>query len=103
MKVLVTGGAGYIGSHVVLNLLDKGYKVSIIDNLSTGHPSLIHPKADFIECNISDIKKIESLIKKNNFDAIMHFAGYIQVEESVKFPKKYFSNNSENSKILFCL
>ena len=101
MNVLVTGGAGYIGSHVVLNLLDKGYKVSVIDNLSTGHISLIHKNADFIECNINDTSKIESLIKKNNFDAIMHFAGFIQVEESVKFPKKYFINNSENSKILF--
>ena len=101
MKVLVTGGAGYIGSHVVLNLLDQGYKVSVIDNLSTGHISLIHQKADFIECNINETEKIESLIKKNNFDAIMHFAGYIQVEESIKFPKKYFSNNSKNSQIFF--
>ena len=101
MRVLVTGGAGYIGSHVALNLLDQGYEVSVVDNLSTGNINLIPKKTDFIECNINDTEKMETLIKKKKFDAIMHFAGYIQVEESVKFPKKYFENNTENSKKLF--
>ena len=101
MHLLVTGGAGYIGSHVANNLLDLGHKVFIIDDLSTGNKKLIPQKANFEQCNIRDEKKIENIIKKNNFDAIMHFAGFIKVEESVKFPDKYFINNSENSKILF--
>ena len=101
MHLLVTGGAGYIGSHVANNLLDLGHKVFIIDDLSTGNKKLIPQKANFEQCNIRDEKKIENIIKKNNFDAIMHFAGFIKVEESVKLPDKYFINNSENSKILF--
>tara|TARA_B100000029_G_scaffold489313_1_gene546947 strand:- start:858 stop:1844 length:987 start_codon:yes stop_codon:yes gene_type:complete len=101
MHLLVTGGAGYIGSHVANNLLDLGHKVFIIDDLSTGNKKLIPQKANFEQCNISDEKKLENIIKKNNFDAIMHFAGFIKVEESVKFPYKYFTNNFENSKKLF--
>ena len=101
MHLLVTGGAGYIGSHVANNLLDLGHKVFIIDDLSTGNKKLIPQKANFEQCNISDEKKLENIIKKNNFDAIMHFAGFIKVEESVKFPDKYFTNNFENSKKLF--
>ncbi len=101
MHLLVTGGAGYIGSHVANNLLDLGHKVFIVDDLSTGNKKLIPQKANFEQCNISDEKKLENIIKKNNFDAIMHFAGFIKVEESVKFPDKYFTNNFENSKKLF--
>ena len=101
MKILLTGGAGYIGSHVALALLDNGHKVTIIDNLSTGNKNLLPPNAEFIECDIQDEIIITNLLKKETFDILMHFAGYIQVEESVKNPKKYFKNNTENAEILF--
>jgi len=101
MHILLTGGAGYIGSHVCLNLLEAGYKVTVIDNLSTGHRQLIPKKANLIETNINDTKTLSNLLKNNTFDALMHFAGYIKVEESVKYPKKYYENNTKNSEILF--
>ena len=100
MKILLTGGAGYIGSHTSLALLDAGHKVTIIDNLSTGNKKLIPSNASFINCNINDVERISNLLNKQKFDALFHFAGYIQVEESTKFPEKYFNNNTENSKIL---
>ena len=101
MKILLTGGAGYIGSHVALNLLDEGHEVTIIDNLITGNKELIPKKTTFIECNINDVKIISNLLRNEKFDVLMHFAGYIKVEESVANPRKYFDNNTENAKILF--
>lgn len=101
MKILLTGGAGYIGSHTSLCLLDNGHQVTIIDNLSTGNKRLIPFNANFVECNIEDKKIIANLLQKEKFDVLMHFAGYIQVEESVSNPEKYFKNNTENAKILF--
>ena len=101
MTILITGGAGYIGSHVALNLIDAGYKVTIIDDLSTGNKNLIPNNAEFIKCNINELEKIDSLLKKKKFSAIMHFAGFVSTEESIKFPKKYFKNNTNNSEKLF--
>ena len=101
MNILLTGGAGYIGSHVAINLLDAGYKVTIIDDLSTGHQQLIPKKANFIKANINDVNILDTILTKNKFDILMHFAGFIQVEESVKNPKKYFKNNTDNAKRLF--
>ena len=101
MNILLTGGAGYIGSHASHSLLDNGHQVTIIDNLITGNKDLIPSKADFIKCNIADRLIITNLLQKKKFDILMHFAGYIQVEESVKNPEKYFNNNTENAKILF--
>jgi UDP-glucose 4-epimerase len=101
MKILLTGGAGYIGSHTSLALLDAGHQITIIDDLSTGNKKLIPPNASFVECNINDTSTVSKLIQKKKFDALMHFAGFIQVEESVRNPKKYFNNNTENAKILF--
>ena len=101
MNILLTGGAGYIGSHVAINLLDAGYKVTIIDDLSTGHQQLIPKKANFIKANINDVNILDTILTKNKFDILMHFAGFIQVEESVKNPKKYFLNNTTNAKVLF--
>lgn len=101
MNILLTGGAGYIGSHVAINLLDAGYKVTIIDDLSTGHQQLIPKKANFIKANINDVNILDTILTKNKFDILMHFAGFIQVEESVKNPKKYFLNNTNNAKVLF--
>jgi len=101
MNILLTGGAGYIGSHVAINLLDTGYKVTIIDDLSTGHQQLIPKKANFIKTNINNVNILDTILTKNKFDILMHFAGFIQVEESVKNPKKYFLNNTNNAKVLF--
>jgi len=101
MNILLTGGAGYIGSHVSLALLERKHKVTIIDDLSTGNKNLIPVDADFIKCDISDNKTITNLLKNNNYNALLHFAGYIKVEESVKNPKKYFDNNTKKSQILF--
>ena len=100
-KILITGGAGYIGSKLATELLNCNYKVTVIDDLSTGNENLIPAKSEFVNCNINESEKIENLIKKKKIDAIMHFAGFIKVDESVEFPKKYFENNTKNSKILF--
>ena len=80
MNFLLTGGAGYIGSHAALSLLDAGHSVHIIDDLSTGNKSLIPKNAFFTKCNINDEEVISELIKSNSFDLLMHFAGFIQVE-----------------------
>jgi len=101
MKILLTGGAGYIGSHVSLALLDAGHHVTIIDDLSTGNKKLIPSYASFVKCNINDTTTVAELIQKKMFDALMHFAGFVQIEESIRNPKKYFDNNTENAKILF--
>tara|TARA_Y100000590_G_scaffold83520_2_gene93122 strand:+ start:3177 stop:4148 length:972 start_codon:yes stop_codon:yes gene_type:complete len=101
MKILVTGGAGYIGSHISLNLLDQGHEVTVIDNLSTGNISLVSNKAEFIKCEISDEKKIESILKQKKYDALIHCAAFIQVEESINHPEKYYNNNTMKSKKLF--
>ena len=101
MNVLLTGGAGYIGSHAALSLLDSGHDVHIIDNLSTGNEKLIPNNAKFTNCNINDEKIISDLIQSNRFELLMHFAGFIQVEESVRYPDKYFENNTDNAIKLF--
>ena len=98
-NILLTGGAGYIGSHVANYLLDRGLKVTIIDNLSTGHKKLIPKKVKFYNCDIANTKKVAEIIKKNSFDVVMHFAGVIRVDESIKNPKKYNFINYEKGKI----
>ena len=101
MKILLTGGAGYIGSHAALSLIDSGHEVHIIDDLSTGNEILIPKNAEFTKCNISNQELISKILRSDKFDLLMHFAGFIQVEESVKYPEKYFQNNTENSINLF--
>ena len=96
---LLTGGAGYIGSHVAHMLIDKGHKVTIIDSLITGSKKLIPNKANFVQCDISNIKKITQIIKSNDFDIVLHFAGLVKVDESIKFPKKYDDYNYKKAKI----
>ena len=83
-NILVTGGAGYIGSHVCNLLLDKKNEVIVVDNLVTGNKNLIPKKAKLVISDINDEKKIENLIiKKEKFDLVMHFAGLIRVDESL--------------------
>ena len=97
-NILLTGGAGYIGSHVANLLLDEGLNVSIIDNLITGNKKLIPSKANFYNCDIDDVNRVQKIIKKNEFDIVMHFAGLIRVDESVKLPKKYHLYNYQKAK-----
>ena len=99
MRILITGGAGYIGSHVCNLLLDKGFKVTVIDNLITGNKELVPKKAKLIIADIADEKKIEDVIVNEKFDLVMHFAGLIRVDESVKEPEKYNEFNFEKAKI----
>ena len=80
MKILLTGGAGYIGSHVSHLLIDNGFEVTIIDSLITGHKELIPKKAKFENCDIANDKKITEIINRDKFDLVMHFAGLIRVE-----------------------
>ena len=95
-KVLVTGGAGYIGSACSEYLLDHGYDVTIFDGLLTGHRQAVDPRAKFILGNLSDREKIKSVCREGKFDAVMHFAAFSLVGESMKDPSKYFRNNIAN-------
>jgi len=99
LNVLLTGGAGYIGSHVALLLIDKGHSVTIIDSLITGNKKLVPKKAKFFICDIGDKIKVSKIIKQQKFDLVMHFAGLVRVDESVKKPKKYLNFNFEKTKI----
>ena len=98
--ILVTGGAGYIGSHAVLALVDSGWPVVVVDNLTTGFRWAVHEKAAFVEGNIGDVAFMESVIAQHGVKGIMHFAGSIIVPESVENPLKYYSNNTANSRAL---
>ena len=98
--VLVTGGAGYIGSHAVLALLDAGWRVVVIDNLSTGFRWAVPEAATFVQGDIADQSLIAGLIEEHGIGAIIHFAGSIVVPESVSDPLKYYENNTVKSRSL---
>ncbi len=96
MKILVTGGAGYIGSHMVCALGEKGHEVVVYDNLSTGHrDSVLFGR--LVVADLSDKHALETLFEKEGFDAVIHFAAHIIVEESVQEPVKYYRNNFANA------
>ena len=101
MKILLTGGAGYIGSHVLLSIIENKHEVVVIDDLSTGNKNLIPDNVKFINSNINNAEKISNVLMKENFDLLLHFAGFIKVEESVQNPDKYFKNNTDNAIELF--
>jgi UDP-glucose 4-epimerase len=100
MAVLVTGGAGYIGSHMVLNLADSGEDVIVLDNLVTGFDWAIDGRAKFEPGNAGDTELVLSLIQKHGITEIIHFAGSIVVPESVTNPLKYYANNTATSRNL---
>jgi len=100
MTVLVTGGAGYIGSHMVLALVDAGQSVVVLDNLSTGFPWLVHPKAHFIKGDCGDEGLVSEIIQEHGIDAVAHFAGSIVVPDSVTDPLGYYFNNTVKSHAL---
>jgi UDP-glucose 4-epimerase len=91
MRVLVTGGAGYIGSHTVRELLSLGHAVTVFDNLRLGHR--VSVQAPVIEGELADGPHVEQVLREGQFDAVLHFAGYAVVAESVVDPGKYFANN----------
>ena len=99
-KVMVTGGAGYIGSHAVLALLDAGYDVVVVDNLVTGFDWAVDARAALVEANVADDDTIRAAIREHNVRAIMHFAGSVVVPESVSDPLKYYRNNTAASRAL---
>jgi UDP-glucose 4-epimerase len=98
--VLVTGGAGYIGSHAVLALLDGGWPVVVIDNLTTGFEWAVPEGATFVRGDIADQALLAELIGTHGIEAIIHFAGSIVVPESVENPLKYYENNTVKSRSL---
>ncbi|MET0248101.1 MAG: NAD-dependent epimerase/dehydratase family protein, partial [Sphingobium sp.] len=98
--VLVTGGAGYIGSHAVLALRDAGYQVAVIDSLVTGFRWAVPEGVDFTQGDIADQPLVEALLRDQKIGAIMHFAGSVVVPESVSNPLKYYDNNSVKSRSL---
>ena len=100
LPVLVTGGAGYIGSHAVLALLDAGWPVVVIDNLVTGFRWAVPEAAVFAEGDIADDALVARLIAEHGIGAIMHFAGSVVVPESVEDPLKYYLNNTVKSRSL---
>jgi UDP-glucose 4-epimerase len=99
-KILITGGAGYIGSHVAELLIKKKYDIFIIDNLRTGYKKLINRNAKFFKIDLKEEKKIRNLILKHSIDSVIHLAALLDVNESQKKPTKYFKNNVIGTKNL---
>lgn len=99
--ILVTGGAGYIGSHTTRFLLDKGFNILVIDNLSNGHEEFIDKRAEFVLGDIGDFNFLDDIFSKFDILAVVHFASFIEVGESVNKPLKYYQNNVSNSLVLF--
>jgi UDP-glucose 4-epimerase len=93
MKILVTGGAGYVGSIVVEELIREGFEVVVLDNLQEGHRSAILPEAEFVRADINDIKAIDHVFQRFDIQAVMHLAADSLVELSMTDPKRYFQNN----------
>jgi UDP-glucose 4-epimerase len=96
MKILVTGGAGYIGSVVVEELIRQGDQVTVLDNLSQGHRAAVHPQACFVEGDLADTGALNRLFDEYEFEAVMHFASHTLVGESVQHPLKYVGDNVSN-------
>ena len=91
-NILVTGGAGYIGSHIIELLIKKNLKVFIIDNLSTGDKKLINKKAKFFKGDINQYQFVKKIIKKKNIDSVIHLAAKLNVGEGEKKPKIYYNH-----------
>lgn len=100
MSILVLGGAGYIGSHAVHELIDHQKEVVVIDNLETGHRNAIHPDATFYEGDIRNIDFLRTVFEKEDIEAVIHFAANSLVGESMENPLKYFDNNVYGTQVL---
>ncbi len=99
MNILVVGGAGYIGSHMVKMLAQRGHQVMTLDNLSKGYRDAVK-YGEFIEGDLGDFATLDKLFSERQFDAVMHFAAYIEVGESVAHPSMYYRNNVANTQVL---
>jgi UDP-glucose 4-epimerase len=97
LNVLVTGGAGFIGSVVTAQLVDAGYHVTVYDNLSKGHSSAVHPAAELVVADVSDRQTLDKVMHSRSFDAVMHFAAFIEAGESMRQPERFFRNNTANA------
>lgn len=100
MSVLVLGGAGYVGSHAVYQLIDQSADVVVIDNLQTGHREAVHPSSKFYEGDIRDIQFMRKVFQKESIDVVIHFAAHSLVGESMKKPLEYFDNNVYGTQVL---
>lgn len=100
MHVLVVGGAGYIGSTTAAHFLAAGHQVTVYDNLSRGHRASIPAQATFIQGDVGNRAALDILFQTHRFDAVIHFAAFIEAGESMEIPGKYFQNNVVNSQIL---
>lgn len=100
MTILVLGGAGYIGSHTVYELIDKNEDVVVVDNLQTGHKEALHPMARFYQGDIRDESFLDSVFEKEKIDAVIHFAANSLVAESMTDPLKYYDNNLYGTMVL---
>ncbi|WP_080872665.1 UDP-glucose 4-epimerase GalE [Oceanobacillus timonensis] len=100
MSILVLGGAGYIGSHAVYQLVDQKEQVVVVDNLETGHKRAIHPEATFYQGDIRNINFLRSVFEKESIDSVIHFAANSLVGESMEKPLKYFDNNVYGTQVL---
>ncbi|MFN2278600.1 MAG: NAD-dependent epimerase/dehydratase family protein, partial [Candidatus Promineifilaceae bacterium] len=96
MNILVTGGAGYIGSITTEQLILRGYQVVVFDNLYQGHREAVHPEATFVEGDLNDRHVLAEVFTQHKIDAIMHFASYTLVGESVQKPFLYLGDNVRN-------
>lgn len=94
MNILVTGGAGFIGSVTTESLIQRGHKVTVLDNLVTGHRAAVHPDAAFVQADIANAQEVAQAVQEHDIDAVLHFAAYSLVGESMAQPAKYFQNNS---------
>jgi UDP-glucose 4-epimerase len=100
MRVLVTGGAGYIGSHTVDLLVREGHDPTVLDSLETGHREAVHPSATFIHGDCGDAALLDRVFSGTRFDAVMHFAAYIEAADSMVHPGRFFVNNTARSLVL---
>lgn len=100
MSILVLGGAGYIGSHAVYQLIDQGYDVVVVDNLQTGHQLAVHPKATFYQGDIRDKDFLTNVFSKENIEAVLHFSANSLVGESMQKPLVYYDNNVYGTQVL---
>jgi len=97
MNILVTGGAGYIGSATAAKLIEEGHQVTVLDSLVTGHIEAVPAGAVFVQADLSDQLAMEQVFSSSKFDAILHFAAFIEAGESMKDPAKFFQNNLINT------
>jgi UDP-glucose 4-epimerase len=97
MHALVTGGAGFIGSHTVDLLISEGYEVTVLDSLVKGHRGALHPGAAFVQGDCGDQQLLDQIFSSGRFDAVLHFAAFIEAGESMVNPCRFFVNNTSKA------